>query len=166
MRNWDRMARRAAPEAVPAPVERAAGNDDEVQFVHGARLLRLRFEDAVLSLADIGHINAHGTSTPLNDQAEANAITALFGPTSPPVTSAKGVTGHSLGAAGALEAVASVMTIDQEIIPPTIGTSEVDPKITIDVVYGAPRKLEKPVVLSNSFGFGGHNGCLVIGRRS
>ncbi len=142
---------------ITAPLEDGAG---------AQRAMKIAIEDAELTLADIGHINAHGTSTPLNDQAEANAITALFGPTSPPVTSAKGVTGHSLGAAGALEAVASVMTIDQEIIPPTIGTSEVDPKITIDVVYGAPRKLEKTVVLSNSFGFGGHNGCLVIGRRS
>jgi 3-oxoacyl-[acyl-carrier-protein] synthase II len=70
-----------------------------------------------------------------------------------------------LGAAGALEAVISVLTIERGIIPQTAGTSQIDDSITIDVVYGEPRKLEKPVVLSNSFGFGGHNGCLVIGRR-
>ena len=141
---------------ITAPLDDGAG---------ARRAMQLAVEDAELSTSDIGHINAHGTSTPLNDQAEANAITALFGPTTPPVTSAKGVTGHSLGAAGALEAVISVLTIERGIIPQTAGTSQIDDSITIDVVYGEPRKLEKPVVLSNSFGFGGHNGCLVIGRR-
>ena len=76
------------------------------------------------------------------------------------------MTGHSLGGAGALEAVASVLTLERKIIPHTVGTTEVDPEITIDVVLGQPRELTQPVVLSNSFGFGGHNGCLVIGQRS
>jgi 3-oxoacyl-[acyl-carrier-protein] synthase II len=142
---------------ITAPLEDGAG---------AQRAMKIAIEDAELTVADIGHINAHGTSTPLNDQAEANAISALFGPDSPPVTSAKGVTGHSLGAAGALEAVASVLTIERGVIPPTAGTSQIDDSITIDVVYGEARPLDKPIVLSNSFGFGGHNGCLVIGRRS
>jgi 3-oxoacyl-[acyl-carrier-protein] synthase II len=142
---------------ITAPLEDGAG---------AQRAMKIAIEDAELTVADIGHINAHGTSTPLNDQAEANAISALFGPNSPPVTSAKGVTGHSLGAAGALEAVASVLTIERGVIPPTAGTSRIDESITIDVVYGEARPLDKPIVLSNSFGFGGHNGCLVIGRRS
>ena len=142
---------------ITAPLEDGAG---------AQRAMKIAIEDAELTVADIGHINAHGTSTPLNDQAEANAISALFGPDSPPVTSAKGVTGHSLGAAGAIEAVASVLTIERGVIPPTAGTSQIDDSITIDVVYGEARPLDKPIVLSNSFGFGGHNGCLVIGRRS
>jgi 3-oxoacyl-[acyl-carrier-protein] synthase II len=130
------------------------------------RCMELALEDAGISKEEIGHINAHGTSTPLNDLAEANAISSMFGPDAPPVTSAKGVTGHSLGGAGALEAVASVITIDRMLIPPTIGLEEQDPQITLDVVAGAPRVLELPVVLSNSFGFGGHNGCVVIGKRA
>jgi len=129
------------------------------------RCMELALEDAGLLPGDIGHINAHGTSTPLNDLAESEAIMSVFGPTSPPVTSAKGVTGHSLGAAGAIEAVASIMTIDQAIIPPTIGLENVDPAITIDVVADQPRPLATPIVLSNSFGFGGHNGSIVVGRR-
>ena len=129
------------------------------------RCMQLAIEDAGLTTDQIGHINAHGTSTPLNDLAESKAITDLFGPDAPPVTSAKGVTGHSLGGAGAIEAVASVLTIDRGLIPPTYGLTELDPAITLDVVTGSARPLESPVVLSNSFGFGGHNGCLVIGRR-
>ena len=119
--------------------------------------------DAGLTIDAIGHINAHGTSTPLNDLAEGVAISSLFGPDGPPVTSAKGVTGHSLGGAGAVEAVASILTITSGTIPPTIGLENQDPEIHIDVVTGRPRPLERRVVLSNSFGFGGHNGCLVIG---
>ncbi len=129
------------------------------------RCMELALEDAGLLPSDIGHINAHGTSTPLNDLAESEAIMSVFGPTSPPVTSAKGVTGHSLGAAGAIEAVASIMTIEQAIIPPTIGLENVDPAITIDVVADQPRPLATPIVLSNSFGFGGHNGSIIVGRR-
>jgi len=91
------------------------------------------------------------------------AIASLFGIDGPPVTSAKGVTGHSLGGAGAVEAVASILTITSGTIPPTIGLENQDPEILIDVVTGGPRDLERRVVLSNSFGFGGHNGCLVIG---
>ena len=130
------------------------------------RCMELAIIDAGLSLSDVGHINAHGTSTPLNDLAESKAINSLFGETSPPVTSAKGVTGHSLGGAGAIEAVASVLTVERGVIPPTVGTTEIDPEINLDVVLGEARTLGAPVVLSNSFGFGGHNGCLVIGRRA
>ena len=129
------------------------------------RCMELALLDADLAPDAVGHINAHGTSTPLNDLAESEAIVTVFGAEGPPVTSAKGVTGHSLGAAGALEAVASVITIDRGLIPPTHGLKNLDPAISIDVVMGEPRALELPVVLSNSFGFGGHNGSLIIGRR-
>ena len=118
--------------------------------------------DAKLSPADIAHINAHGTSTPLNDLAEARAITKVFGEPGPAVTSTKGVTGHGLAAAGAIEAVASVMAIERRLVPPTYGCEDLDPEIHLDVVRGEPRPWEPGPVLSNSFGFGGHNGCLVI----
>ena len=112
--------------------------------------------------ADVTHINGHGTSTPLNDLAESQAITKVFGTPGPPVTSIKGVTGHSLGAAGAIEAVAVSLTIERGIIPPTAGLEQLDPDIQIDVVVGEPRPFTPGPVLSNSFGFGGHNGCLVL----
>jgi 3-oxoacyl-[acyl-carrier-protein] synthase II len=118
--------------------------------------------DAQISEADVAHINAHGTSTPLNDLAEARAISKVFGEPGPPVTSTKGVTGHGLGAAGAIEAVASVLAIERKLIPPTYGCEELDPEIPLDVVRGEARSWVPGPVLSNSFGFGGHNGCLVI----
>jgi 3-oxoacyl-[acyl-carrier-protein] synthase II len=124
--------------------------------------MELALADARLQPGDIAHINAHGTSTPLNDLAEARAITKVFGEPGPPVTSVKGVTGHGLGAAGAIEAVASVLSIEHRLIPPTAGTVDVDPEIHLDVVLGEPRPWEPGPVISNSFGFGGHNGCLVI----
>ncbi len=118
--------------------------------------------DAQLSVADIAHINAHGTSTPLNDLSEARAINKVFGEPGPPVTSTKGVTGHGLAAAGAIEAVASVLAIDRKLIPPTYGCEELDPEIHLDVVRGEALPWEPGPVLSNSFGFGGHNGCLIV----
>ncbi|HEV3265013.1 MAG TPA: beta-ketoacyl-ACP synthase II [Acidimicrobiales bacterium] len=122
----------------------------------------MAMEDAGVSLGDIGHINAHGTSTPLNDQAEADAITKVFGAEAPPVTSTKGITGHGLGAAGAIEAVAAVLSIERRLIPPTSGYEQPDPDIHLDIVAGEARPWVPGSVLSNSFGFGGHNGCLVI----
>lgn len=124
--------------------------------------MELALADAGLRPSDIAHINAHGTSTPLNDAAEAEAIVKVFGSPGPPVTSNKGVTGHSLGAAGALEACAVVLSMQHRQIPPTAGHEEPEPEITIDVVHGAPRPWTPGPALSNSFGFGGHNGCLVL----
>ncbi len=118
--------------------------------------------DAQLTAGDIAHINAHGTSTPLNDLAEARAINKVFGEPGPVVTSTKGVTGHGLGAAGAIEAVASVLAIEHRLVPPTHGCEELDPEIHLDVVRGEARPWEPGPVLSNSFGFGGHNGCLIL----
>jgi len=126
--------------------------------------MRTAIADAGLDPSDIAHVNAHGTSTPLNDAAEAAAIVELFGPEAVPVTSFKGVTGHSLGAAGALEAVGAVLTIAKGLIPPTAGYTNPDPEMApIDLVVGEPRPWTPGPVLSNSFGFGGHNGCVVIG---
>jgi len=129
-----------------------------------AACMRAAIADAGLTPAQISQINAHGTSTPLNDAAEAAAIAAVFGTPGPPVTSIKGVTGHSLGAAGSLEAVSVVLSIQHRLIPPTDGFEEPDPDLApIDVVHGVPRPWEPGPTLSNSFGFGGHNGCLVLG---
>jgi len=129
--------------------------------------MELALDDAGLTPADIRQINAHGTSTPLNDAAEAEAIAKVFGTDGPPVTSIKGVTGHSLGAAGAIEAVSIVLSMQHGLVPPTVGYTTRDPDMAaIDLVYGAPRAWEPGPTLSNSFGFGGHNGCLVIGPAS
>jgi 3-oxoacyl-[acyl-carrier-protein] synthase II len=124
--------------------------------------MELALEDAGLTAGDIAHVNAHGTSTPLNDMAEAEAIDKIFGRPGPLVTSIKGVTGHSLGAAGALEAVACALSIDRRLIPPTVGLEQQDPEIHLDIVKDVAREWEPGPVLSNSFGFGGHNGCIVL----
>lgn len=128
------------------------------------RCMELALGDAHVSAAEVSHINAHGTSTPLNDLAESVAMHKVFGDDVPPVTSIKGHLGHSLAAAGALEGVASVMTLINQTIPPTAGTKVVDPDVGLDVVIGAPRAADVEVVLSNSFGFGGHNGSVVFRR--
>ncbi|MFE0810918.1 beta-ketoacyl-[acyl-carrier-protein] synthase family protein [Streptomyces sp. NPDC058848] len=121
------------------------------------------------ALADAGtpadavtHINAHGTGTALNDVAEARALTALFGPAAVPVTACKSVTGHSLGAAGALEAVITCLSLHEEIVPPTANTVHLDPQCDVDLVTARPRKLPAGPALSTSFAFGGHNACLVF----
>ena len=127
------------------------------------RAMEQALADAGLAPGDIRQINGHGTSTPLNDAAEAAAVTKVFGTPGPPVTSTKGVTGHALGAAGALEAAAVLLSMEHRLIPPTAGLTDLDPGITMDVVAGEPRAWEPGPALSNSFGFGGHNGCLVLG---
>lgn len=124
--------------------------------------MELALLDAQLQPGDITHINAHGTATPLNDLAEAEAVNKVFGTPGPLVTSIKGVTGHPLGAAGAIEAVALAQSIDKALLPPTAGLTELDPDIHLDVVTGEPRPWTPGPSLSNSFGFGGHNGTLVI----
>ncbi|MFP5256599.1 MAG: beta-ketoacyl-[acyl-carrier-protein] synthase family protein [Acidimicrobiia bacterium] len=125
--------------------------------------MELALASAGLQPADIAHVNAHGTSTPLNDAAEAEALAKLFGLPGPPVTSIKGVTGHSLGAAGAIEAVAVIESMRRGLIPPTAVTTEVDPELPpIDLVTGEARPWTPGPTISNSFGFGGHNGSLVL----
>ena len=121
-------------------------------------------ESAGVTPGEVGHVNAHGTSTPLNDAAEAKVIRRIFGDDAPPVTSTKGVTGHSLGAAGAIEAAFCVRTLETGQIPPTANLDKQDPEIDIDVVHGSPREADPEIVMSNSFGFGGQNGVLVLAR--
>lgn len=135
----------------PAPGGRGA-----IACIHQA------LEEAGLQPSDIKQVNAHGTSTPLNDAAEADAITAVFGANSVPVVSTKGVTGHALGAAGALEAAAVLLSFDKHQIPPTANTDAADPTMSIDLVTGSARDWEPGPTISNNFGFGGHNGSVVI----
>ncbi len=128
----------------------------------GAALcMRLALEDAGIATDRVRAVNAHGTSTPLNDAAEAQAVTTLFGAGAVPVSSIKGVTGHSLGAAGAIEAASVLLSFLHRELPPTMGTETVDPALEVDVVL-APRAWEPGPTVSNSFGFGGHNGSLVL----
>jgi len=128
------------------------------------RCMEIALADAGITTSDVSHINAHGTSTPLNDLAESVAMRHVFGGKVPPVTSVKGHLGHSLAAAGALEGVVSVLSLLNQSIPPTAGTTVIDPEIGLDVVLGEPREADLDVVLSNSFGFGGHNGSVVFRR--
>jgi 3-oxoacyl-[acyl-carrier-protein] synthase II len=130
--------------------------------VGATRCMQLALEDAGLEPKDIKQINAHGTSTPLNDKAESQAIAAVFGNDGPPVVSIKGVTGHPLGAAGALELAAVMLSFEKKLIPPTRGTTVVDPEMSIDVVLGEPRPWEPGPTISNNFGFGGHNGSVIV----
>ena len=126
--------------------------------------MQLALDDAGVRPADVVHVNAHGTSTVLNDAAEAEALSKVFGTSPGPlVTSTKGVTGHGLGAAGALEALAVVLAMQTRLIPPTAGLTVLDPELPpIRVVIGEPAAWTPGVSISNSFGFGGHNGTLVI----
>jgi 3-oxoacyl-[acyl-carrier-protein] synthase II len=167
LEEWDRAVARGA--TIYAEIAGAASTSDAHHITAPApdgggavTCMELALADADVEPGAVGHINAHGTSTPLNDLAEARAITKVFGEPGPLVTSTKGVTGHGLAAAGAIEAVASVLTIHHATIPPTAGYEEPDPEITIQVVHGDPRPWEPAPMLSNSFGFGGHNGTLVL----
>lgn len=129
--------------------------------------MRLAIQDAGLSASEVLHINAHGTSTDMNDAAEAAAIAKIFGTPGPIVTSTKGVTGHALGGAGAIEATAVLLAMARRLIPPTAGHETLGAEMpAIDLVVGEPRPWTPGPSLSNSFGFGGHNGTVVIGPAS
>lgn len=130
--------------------------------VGAAACMNLALLDAQLSPEEIKQINAHGTSTPLNDAAEAQAVTKVFGTNPPPMTSIKGVTGHPLGAAGALEAAAVLLSFEHRLIPPTANTNVVDPEMAVDVVTNKAREWIPGPTISNNFGFGGHNGSIII----
>ncbi|CAN5593819.1 beta-ketoacyl-ACP synthase II [soil metagenome] len=126
------------------------------------RAMQKAIARADLSPGDISYVNAHGTSTPLNDKFETMALKAAFGESVPPVSSTKGATGHLLGAAPAIEAAFSVLAIRDRIIPPTINYEHPDPNCDLDYVPGDARTQDLRHVLSNSFGFGGHNAVLVF----
>ena len=140
---------RSSPDAKPA-----------IMTIHQA------IEDAGVTTGDIDYINAHGTSTPENDRMEYNSLKAVFGDAihQVPISSNKSMIGHTLTAGGAVEAVFSFLTMKEGVIPPTINYDMPDPDIPLDVVPNVKREANVRNVLSNSFGFGGQNACLVFGR--
>jgi 3-oxoacyl-[acyl-carrier-protein] synthase II len=142
---------------ISAPAENGAG---------AAIAMKLAVENANLSPSDIEYINAHGTSTPLNDKSETAAIKTVFGEQAYniPVSSTKSMTGHLLGASGAIEAVFCLLAMREEILPPTINYRTPDPECDLDYVPNQPRKASPKHVMSNSFGFGGHNATLIFSR--
>jgi 3-oxoacyl-[acyl-carrier-protein] synthase II len=119
--------------------------------------------DADLAPGDVGYVNAHGTSTPINDRVETLALRKVLGEDGPPVSSCKGAVGHTLGAAGAIEALACVEALRRGALPPTLGLEDIDPECAADHIAGAPREApDLKVALSNSFAFGGQNATLVL----
>jgi 3-oxoacyl-[acyl-carrier-protein] synthase II len=127
----------------------------------GARQAMERaLESARLAPSDVDYINAHGTATPFNDAAEGKAIAELFGRV--PISSTKGMMGHSLGAAGAIEAVISLLALRDQLLPPNINFRESDPALNLDVVANEARPAKVRAVLSNSFGFGGTNASVIL----
>lgn len=167
LEEWDAAVARGA--TIHGEVLGAASNADAHHItapspggVGAIKCMELALADAGLTAADIRQVNAHGTSTPLNDAAEAAAITAVFGPNGVPVTSTKGVTGHALGAAGALELAAVLLSFEHKLIPPTAGTEKPDPDFDIDLVLHEARPWTPGPTMSNNFGFGGHNGSIIV----
>jgi 3-oxoacyl-[acyl-carrier-protein] synthase II len=129
-----------------------------------ARAMKWALADAGLKPADVDYINAHGTSTPLNDLTETRAIKAVFGEHAYKVaiSSIKSMIGHAMGASGALEAIACAMTLYEGVIAPTINYTTPDPELDLDYVPNVARKANVNVALSNSFGLGGQNACIVL----
>ena len=129
-----------------------------------AMAMKLAVKDAGLDLEDIGYINAHGTSTRVNDKTETLAIQKAFGYRNIPVSSNKSMIGHTLGAAGAIEAAATVLAVHHGILPPTINFELKDPECDLDVIPNQARSVKIGAAISNSFGFGGQNGVLVFSK--
>lgn len=129
-----------------------------------AKAMNRALTNAGVTINDIDYINAHGTSTPINDASETKAIKAVFGEHAynVPISSTKSMVGHSLGASGALEAIACISSINDGVLHPTINQDEPDPDCDLDYIPNVAREQEVNVTLSNSFGFGGQNACLVI----
>lgn len=144
---------------ITAPHPEAAG---------GIAAMKMAIEDAGIQPEDVGYINAHGTSTPHNDRLETMAIKAVFGDNAKhiPISSIKSFTGHLLGAAGAIEAVACLMALQEGVLPPTGNYEHPDPECDLDYIPNQPRKCAIEYALSNSLGFGGHNGCLIFRKSS
>lgn len=162
------LARGATPLAIVSGYATTADASHIVQPSPGgegaARAMTLAIARAGLSPSNISYINAHGTSTRLNDAYETLSVKTVFGDTPPPISSTKGATGHLLGAAGAVEATYSILAIRDQILPPTINYQDPDPDCDLDYIPNEPRPTEVQHVVSNSLGFGGHNVSLVFSR--
>ncbi|MDQ2586705.1 beta-ketoacyl-[acyl-carrier-protein] synthase family protein [Saccharothrix yanglingensis] len=129
-----------------------------------AQSMRIALRDSGLSTSDIGYLNAHGTGTKAGDSAESEAIRGVYGDGMPPVSSTKGVTGHLLGASGVVEAAIAVTAMREGLLPPTHNLDDPDPACDLNHVRGEPSAAAVDAVMSNSFGFGGHNVSVVFGR--
>jgi 3-oxoacyl-[acyl-carrier-protein] synthase II len=132
-----------------------------------ARAMRMALRDAGVDAGEVGYINAHGTSTPLGDASETRVIKLAVGEElapKVPISSTKGATGHCLGAAGAVEAIFTVLAVERGYLPPTINYETLDPECDLDYIPNEARKADIRVGVSNSFGFGGHNACVVFAR--
>jgi len=129
-----------------------------------ASAMRHALRDAGIELTDVGYFNAHGTSTKYNDAAECMALHVVFGEAMPPVSSTKSMTGHLLGAAGAIEAIACLLAIRDGVLPPSINYETPDPECVVNLVANEARKSDIAVAMSNSLGFGGHNASLIFKR--
>ncbi len=132
-----------------------------------ARAMRMALADAGVEPEEVGYVNAHGTSTPLGDPAETRVLKIALGEehaARTPVSSTKGATGHCLGAAGAVEAIFCVLALDRGVLPPTINYETRDPECDLDYIPNEARPQQIQVAVSNSFGFGGHNACVVFRR--
>ena len=129
-----------------------------------ARCMKMAIKDSGIELAEMGYINAHGTSTKFGDELESIAIKTIFGDHAYkiPVSSTKSMTGHLLGAAGGVEAVVTILAMDRGILPPTINLENPDPECDLDYIPNKARKVQAEVAMSNSFGFGGTNACLIF----
>jgi 3-oxoacyl-[acyl-carrier-protein] synthase II len=132
-----------------------------------ARAMRMAFADAGIDAEDVGYVNAHGTSTPAGDAGETRVLKLALGldkAYGTPVSSTKGATGHSLGAAGAVEAIFTVLALHRGVLPPTLNQTTPDPECDLDYIANEARFEQAEIGVSNSFGFGGHNSCLVFRR--
>jgi 3-oxoacyl-[acyl-carrier-protein] synthase II len=132
-----------------------------------ARALRMAFADAAIEPEEVGYVNAHGTSTPSGDTGEVRVLKIALGEDKAyrtPVSSTKGATGHCLGAAGAVEAIFTILALDRGVLPPTINQTTPDPTCDLDFIPNEAREEQVEIGVSNSFGFGGHNACLVFRR--
>ncbi len=171
LEDWESAERRGA-DIYAEVLGYGASNDahhmaqPEPEAIGVASMMRGAIERAGVDPASVGYINAHGTSTPLGDAAETKAIKDVFGPHAYElaVSSTKSMTGHCFGAAGAIEAMMCALALRHQVLPPTINYKTPDPECDLDYVPNVAREKRLRVAMSNSFGFGGTNGCLALRR--
>ncbi len=142
-------------------------SDPDPTGMNPARAIRMALDDAGVSPDEVGYVNAHATATPVGDSAETRVLKVALGEEHAyrtPVSGTKGATGHCLGAAGAVEAAFTILALERGILPPTINRDTPDPECDLDVIPNVAREQQVEIAISNSFGFGGHNACLVFRR--
>jgi 3-oxoacyl-[acyl-carrier-protein] synthase II len=171
LEDWETAERRGA-DIYAEVLGYGASNDahhmaqPEPEAIGVAAMMRTALERAGVDPQRVGYINAHGTSTPLGDAAETRAIKDVFGDHAYKlaVSSTKSMTGHTFGAAGAIEAIFSALALKRGVLPPTINYRSPDPECDLDYVPNEAREAQVDVALSNAMGLGGHNGCVLLGR--